>query len=164
MDFFGDLGAAWAWLAAGLTLAALELAVPGVYLIWLAVAAIATGALTFVLDWGTTYQVINFVFLALIAAYSAKRFLRDRPIESSNPMLNNRGGSMIGQSAVVVQAIEGGEGRVKLGDSEWIGRGEDCAVGTRVVITATKGPILTVEPVAVDVTPALEAGESGKPA
>ena len=146
MDFFGDLGAAWAWLAAGLALAALELAVPGVYLIWLAVAAIITGALTFVLDWGTVAQVINFAFLALIAVYSAKRFLRDRPIESENPLLNDRASSMIGSSVVVTKAIEGGEGRVKVGDSEWIARGDDCAVGTRLVIATVKGAILTVEP------------------
>lgn len=162
MDIFEGLDAAWVWLAIGLALAALELVVPGVYLIWLAVAAITTGALTFVFDWGMPFQVVNFVSLALIAAYSAKRFLRDKPIVSDDPLLNNRGGRMIGENVVVTQPIDGGEGRVKVGDSEWIARGPDNPVGTRMVITATKGPILTVEPLTVHEPPALGAETDGK--
>ncbi|MXP48201.1 NfeD family protein [Altererythrobacter luteolus] len=147
MDLFDNFDPVWIWLAAGLALAALEMVVPGVYLIWLAAAAIITGALAFVLDLGVLFQVINFVFLALIMVYSAKRWLRDRPIESSDPLLNNRGGRMVGETAVVVAPIDGGEGRVKFGDSEWIARGPDCGAGTRVRITAAKGPILAVEPI-----------------
>ena len=159
MDWFDNFDAVWVWLAAGLALAALEMAVPGVYLIWLAAAAIVTGALTFVLDLGVLFQVINFVFLALIMVYSAKRWLRDRPIESSDPLLNNRGGRMVGETAVVVTPIDGGEGRVKFGDSEWIARGPDCASGTRVRITAAKGPILAVEPITADANAGASAGK-----
>ena len=39
MDWLGDLDAHWVWLMLGLLLAALEMLVPGVYLIWLAAAA-----------------------------------------------------------------------------------------------------------------------------
>ena len=44
MDWLTDIDAGWAWIALGLTLAALEMIAPGVYLIWLALAALATGA------------------------------------------------------------------------------------------------------------------------
>lgn len=136
----------WIWLGIGLLLAALEIVVPGVYLIWLAVAAIATGAIAFVFDLGVPFQIINFVFLSLIAAFSAKRFLRDRPIVSSDPLLNKRGGRMIGETAVVTQAFDGGTGRVRHGDSEWLARGPDIAVGERVRITGSDGSLLLVEP------------------
>ena len=36
----------WLWFAAGLILAGLEMVVPGVYLMWLAMAALATGVIT----------------------------------------------------------------------------------------------------------------------
>ena len=36
----------WVWIALGLALAVLEILVPGVYLIWLAAAALITGAVT----------------------------------------------------------------------------------------------------------------------
>jgi len=146
MDWLDGLDAHWVWLTLGLVLAGLEMLVPGVYLIWLAVAAIVTGVLTLTLDLSLPIQVVDFVFLSLIIAFSAKRFLRDRPIESSDPLMNRRGARMVGETALVVQAIEHGSGRVKLGDSEWIARGPDIAAGERVRISGSEGAILLVEP------------------
>ncbi len=156
----GDLGSIdppWIWIALGLALAALELLVPGVYLIWLAAAAVITGVLTFVLDLGLAVQVVNFVFLALIIAFSARRFLRDQPIIGADPLLNKRGGRMVGETAVVVQAFEGGLGRIRHGDSEWLARGPDVAAGARVRIIGHEGSVLLVEPLT------LLAGEGTKP-
>ena len=149
MDWLGDLDAHWVWLMLGLLLAALEMLVPGVYLIWLAAAALITGTLTFAFDLSLPLQVVDFVFLSLIAAFSAKRFLGERPIESSDPLMNRRGARMVGETALVVTAIEHGSGRVKVGDSEWIARGADVPAGQRVRITGTDGSSLLVEPVAL---------------
>lgn len=149
MDDLGSLDPHWIWISIGLALAALEMVVPGVYLIWLALAALITGVLTFVLDLGLAVQVINFIFLSLIAAFSAKRWLRDRPLASADPLMNDRQGRMIGQTAVVTQALEGGSGRVRYGDGEWSARGPDLAVGVRVRITGTDGTRLIVEPAAL---------------
>jgi membrane protein implicated in regulation of membrane protease activity len=146
MDWLDGFDAHWAWLTLGVVLAGLELMVPGVYLIWLALAAIVTGVLTLTLDLSLPVQVIDFVFLALIIAFSAKRFLRDKPIESSDPLMNRRGARLVGETALVVQAIEHGSGRVKLGDSEWIARGPSVAAGERVRISGSEGAILLVEP------------------
>jgi membrane protein implicated in regulation of membrane protease activity len=147
MDDLGSLDPHWIWLSIGLALAALEMVVPGVYLIWLAVAALITGTLTFVLDLGLVVQVTNFIFLSLILAFSAKRWLRDRPIASVDPLMNDRQGRMIGQTAVVTQALEGGSGRVRYGDGEWSARGPDVSEGVRVRITGADGTKLIVEPV-----------------
>ena len=146
MDWLNDLDGHWVWLTLGLVLAGLEMLVPGVYLIWLAVAAIITGVLTGLFDLSLPMQVIDFVFLALILAFSAKRFLRDKPIESADPLMNRRGARLVGETAMVVQAIAHGSGRVKLGDSEWIARGPNVAAGERVRISGSEGAILLVEP------------------
>ena len=139
----------WAWLTGGLVLAGLEMLLPGVYLIWLAAAAIVVGVLTAALDLSQPMQVIDFVFLSLIFAFSARRFLRDKPIESADPLMNQRGARLVGETALVVQAIEHGGGRVKLGDSEWIAHGPDVAVGERVRVKGSEGAILLVEPLAL---------------
>ncbi|MCV0382864.1 MAG: NfeD family protein [Erythrobacter sp.] len=123
--------------------------VPGVYLIWLAVAALVTGAIVFVSAPSLLMQMVCFIFLALIAVFSAKRFLRDTPIVSSDPLLNNRLGRLIGQTARVTDAIESGSGRVRVGDGEWLARGPDLAVGERVRIVGSDGSYLVVEPVAL---------------
>lgn len=146
INYFEGVDAAWIWLAIGLALGALELLVPGVYLIWLALAAVLTGFLTYVMDFGVMTSVINFVVLSLIAVYSAKRFLRSRPIESADPLMNKRGGRLVGELVTVVGAIKGGEGRVKVGDSEWIARGPDAKAGTQMRVAATNGAILSVVP------------------
>ncbi len=147
MDSFGGFEAHWIWITLGLILGALEMIVPGVYLIWLALAAIATGLLTLGIGLGLPMQIIVFVSLSLIAAFSAKRFLRDSPIESSDPLLNQRGGRMIGQTAIVAQAFDNGSGRIKHGDSEWLARGPDLDLGTRVRIIGSEGAVLLVEPI-----------------
>ena len=150
----------WIWVALGLALAALELLAPGVYLIWLAVAALATGGLSFLFDFGWPLEIISFVSLSLIAAYSARRYLRVSPIISSDPLLNQRGGRMVGETALVVQPIESGSGRVRVGDSEWIARGPDTAAGERVRISGNDGAILLVEPIALIVDGAGDSAPS----
>jgi membrane protein implicated in regulation of membrane protease activity len=146
MDWLGGLEAHWVWLTLGLVLAGLEMLVPGVYLIWIAVAALITGVLTAVFDVSLPMQVIDFVFLSLIIAFSARRYLRDKPIESADPLMNRRGARLVGETATVVQAIEHGSGRVRLGDSEWIAHGPNVAVGERVRVSGSEGAILLVEP------------------
>ncbi|WP_095011415.1 NfeD family protein [Tsuneonella mangrovi] len=148
MDWLTDIDSYWAWLALGLLLAIFEMLVPGVYLIWLALAALVTGALTYVLDFGVPLQIVNFVFLSLIIVYSARRIVRDNPIESTDPFLNNRMGRLVGQTGTVSLAITSGTGRVRHGDSEWNARGPDLDAGTRIKITGYEGGTLIVEPLA----------------
>jgi membrane protein implicated in regulation of membrane protease activity len=139
----------WIWLVIGLALALLEMLVPGVYLIWLAMAALAIAVLAFVSAPPLALQVIAWVSLSLIFAFSARRWLRDRPIVSSDPLLNNRAGRLVGETALVTQPIASGTGRVKIGDSEWTARGEDAEAGARVRIIGARGTELLVEPVAL---------------
>lgn len=146
MDGPTGIEAYWAWAALGLALAGLEMLLPGVYLFWLALAALATAALTFVIDPGVPLQIVSFVFLALIFVFSARRILRDQPIESADPLLNNRMARLVGQTGTVAAAIEHGEGRVRHGDSEWPARGPELAAGARVRITGFDGGTLIVEP------------------
>ena len=149
MDGLDSFDPHWIWITLGLALAALELLVPGVYLIWLAAAAIVTGVLVYLLDLSLAAQVIDFVFLALIFAFSARRFLRDKPIVGADPLLNKRGGRLVGETAVVTQAFDGGSGRIRHGDSEWLARGPDVDAGARVRIIGHEGSILLVEPLAL---------------
>jgi len=146
MDWLEGVDPHWIWLTLGVLLAAAEMVVSGVYLIWLALAAIATGILVWLFGPNLPLNVIEFASLSLIAVFSARRFLRERPIEGADPLMNKRGARLTGETAVVTQAIEGGSGRVRHGDSEWIARGPDVAVGTRVRIIGSDGAILLVEP------------------
>lgn len=148
MDGPGGIDAHWLWATLGLVLLAAEMLLPGVFLLWFGLAALVTAVLTFATDPSLAVQIVNFSVLSLILAYSAKRWLADNPIESDDPLLNNRVGRLVGETAVVSLPINGGAGRVRLGDSEWQAEGPDMTMGERVRVTGSRGTVLLVEPAA----------------
>ena len=136
----------WVWLAIGLFLAAAEMAAPGVFLIWLAGAALITGGLTWVVPLGLPLQIVIFAVLAIVAVFLGKRYLKSNPIREADPKMNRRGARLVGEVATVSTAIQDGSGRIHLGDSEWLARGTDVPAGARVRITGSDGAVLLVEP------------------
>ena len=145
METLESLDPHWAWLALGLVLAAAEMAIPGLFLIWLAGAAILTGLLTWVAPIGVPLQVVVFAVLAIVGVFSGKRYLRSNPVVPADPLMNDRGGRLVGEVVVVTHAIVEGSGRVKQGDSEWLARGPDAEPGTRMRVAGHDGVVLVVE-------------------
>lgn len=141
-----DLEPHWIWLLGAIALGIAELIVPGVFLIWLAAAAAATGLLALAFGIDLPFQFATFALLAIAAVYSGRRWYVNNPMPSADPLLNDRAARLVGRTVVVTQAIENGEGRVKVGDSVWSCRGADCAEGSRVRITGADGSCLKVEP------------------
>jgi hypothetical protein len=144
-DWLSNMSPHWAWLTIGVLLCAAEIVAPGFFLVWLGVAAIATGVLAFLLPVGVPMQLGIFAVLAFIALYGARRWLKANPIESTDPLLNQRGGRLVGEVLTLVTAIENGRGRAKVGDGEWPVRGPDTAAGTRVRVISADGGVLVVE-------------------
>ena len=136
----------YAWLALGLVLAAAEMAIPGVFLIWMAGAALITGLVAWAMPIGIPLQIVLFALLAIVAVFSGRYYLRAHPVEAADPKMNQRGERVIGETVIVTQAIEGGSGRVHLGDSEWIAKGADAAPGTKMRVVGHDGVVLLVEP------------------
>jgi membrane protein implicated in regulation of membrane protease activity len=135
----------WIWLSAAALLGIAELLVPGVFLIWLAAAAALTGFAALLFGIPLAFQFALFALLALAATYLGRRWYSNNPVPSSDPLLNDRTSRLAGKIVTVVEAIEGGEGRVRVGDSVWAARGPDAPVGARVRITGAAGTCLTVE-------------------
>ena len=135
----------WWWLLAAALLGILEIFIPGVFLVWMAVAAAITGILVALLGFSLPFQLATFALLALAAVYSGRRVYDRNPVPSSDPLLNDRVARLIGQTVTVVTAIEGGEGRVRVGDGVWSARGPDAEVGARMVVTGAEGTCLRVD-------------------
>lgn len=147
MEELANLDSHWAWLAIGLFLAAAEMAVPGVFLIWLAGAAIITGILAWLIPLGLPLEIVIFGVLAIVAVFAGRRYLRDNPVTEADPKMNRRGARLVGEVATVSQPIEAGSGKVHYGDSEWLAKGADAPAGARVRITGSDGAVLLVEPI-----------------
>jgi inner membrane protein len=144
-----ELGS-WNWVALGLVLLALEIVVPGIFMLWFGLAAIVIGTITIMLGdvsfWPWEAQVIFFLGLAIVLAYYGKR-LSDRGNETDQPLLNQRGAQMLGRTALLTEAITEGFGRIQLDGVIWRVSGPDLPTGSRVKVTShTDGGTLAVEP------------------
>lgn len=136
---FAELGP-WNWMVVGFALLALEIVVPGFFLLWIGLAALATGALSLLLwkagFWVWEVQVLAFLALSLLAAYAGSKIMSGRAAHSDQPLLNRRGDQLIGRTATLSEPIVNGRGRVKIGDTMWRVSGPDLPVGTTVRVTA----------------------------
>jgi membrane protein implicated in regulation of membrane protease activity len=145
MDWLNSLDPHWGWLALGLLLAAAEIAVPGVFLIWLAGAALITGLVSWVVPLAMPVQVVLFAALAIMSVFAGRGWLRANPVVPADPLMNDRGARLVGETVVVTHAIVGGSGRVQQGDGEWLAKGPDAEPGTRMRVSGHDGVVLIVE-------------------
>lgn len=143
--FPGDL-APWAgWMVFAVLLAIGEIVLPGIFLIWIAIAAAITGGIAWAMPTlQLPVEILVFAGLCLIATWGGRRWYRDNPVSSDDPLLNDRGGRLLGRQVVVVEPIVGGEGRVRLDDGTWNAIGPDAETGERLLVTNVSGATLTV--------------------
>ncbi|SFU06523.1 hypothetical protein SAMN05518861_111106 [Mesorhizobium sp. YR577] len=133
----------------GFALLALEIVVPGVFLLWIGIAALIVGAISLLIwdagIWVWQAQVIVFLLLSLVSAYLGNRIMSGRNSQSDQPLLNRRSEQMIGRTATLTEPITEGRGRIQLGDTMWRVSGPDLPVGARVRVTAVEDSELVVE-------------------
>jgi membrane protein implicated in regulation of membrane protease activity len=149
-EFLSGLGA-WNWIVLGAVLLGLEVFAPGVYLLWIGIAALLTGALSFQIGdaawWGWPVQVIVFLVLSLASVIAGRYAFGSDKGESDQPLLNQRERQLIGQVSTLEEPIRDGHGRIRLGDTLWLATGPDLPAGTRVRVTGADGTTLKIEAV-----------------
>lgn len=136
----------WTWAVAAALLAALELVVPGTFMIWLALAAAGTAIISGVVGIAWPAQMLVFGALAGVAVVAGRNWMRRVPRMSEDPRLNRRAERLVGAVVTVSDAIDGGTGKVIVGDSPWLAAGPDTPAGARVRIVAVEGATLVVAP------------------
>lgn len=136
----------WTWWIVGAVLLVFELLAPGVFFLWLAIAAFAVGASAMFFDWSWQWEVASFAALSAISLVLSRILLAHRPIESDRPMLNRRDRALVGREFVLDEAIVNGRGRVRVGDSLWRVSGADCPAGSRIRVASVRDGVLEVEP------------------
>lgn len=135
----------WAWIIVAGVLGLAELHVPGSYLIWLALGAVATGLIDAAA--GLSLEVQIGVFTLASAVSCAGGYFIYRRIDAhqrADPLLNERNRLMVGQRGFVCEVIRNGEGKVRLGDGVWLAAGPDMAEGTPVIVNGMRGTKLHV--------------------
>lgn len=140
----------WYWWVVGGVLVLLEVAVPGFVLIWLGLAAFATGALLWLApELGWPWQLAAFSLLTLGFLGGWLGWKRRRTLATDEPFLNRRAQSYIGEVLVLVEPIRQGRGKARVGDTVWPVRGPDLPIDARVRVVGVRDGTLLVEPAAL---------------
>ncbi len=147
MDFLFEtlksLGVWTWWVVAGI-LFLLELLAPGIFFLWLGVAAVIVAVAVLFVDISWQIQIAAFAVLSVVTLIASKRFFSPNALESDQPNLNKRVMQYVGKVYVLDEAIVNGSGSLKIGDSIWRISGPDMAAGTRVEVTGAEGSTLVV--------------------
>jgi inner membrane protein len=136
----------WGWAVAAAVVALAELHAPGSYLIWIALGGAVTAV--WVASGGAAALEPQLLIFAIAAALSCVlgwfvyRALPGR--HGVDATLNRRAQQLVGARAVVCEPIVNGEGKVRVGDSQWLAEGPALQEGAAVVVTAVRGARLVV--------------------
>lgn len=146
MGPLSDLGP-WAWFVLGGVLLVAEILAPGTFLVWLGLAALITGALTYLVDVSWQAQVLAFAALAVVAVLVGRKVTPSPDKASDRPFLNRRAEGYVGRVFTLDEPIISGLGRVRIDDTVWRVTGPDTAAGHDVKVVAADGAVLKVEAV-----------------
>lgn len=134
-----------AWACLALALISAEVMAPGVFLLWLGIAAaVVFGVVLLVPGIPVLWQALGFIVLSFASIAVYRKHFRQDAERSDQPLLNRRAEHFIGKNYVLESAIVNGSGRLKIGDAFWTVAGEDLPVGTRVRVVQSDGMVLTV--------------------
>ncbi|MCB1545828.1 MAG: NfeD family protein [Rhodoblastus sp.] len=143
-----SLYAPFAWMVLGLALCGAEIFIPGAFLLWIGLAAVALGLVELLV--AVPFEWSLLIFAALAVAFSlVGRKVYGGLTTSTNTGLNSRAAALVGREFTLVEPIVSGEGKAKVLDTVWRVTGADAPAGARVRVTGvtSQGSVLTVEPV-----------------
>jgi inner membrane protein len=142
-QFFPFLGGWTWWVIAGLLLL-VELALPGVFFMWLALAAAVIGVIDLFADLSWQIEIAIFAVVSVLFVLFARP--RFNILQGGASNLNQRMYDYVGRAYVLEDAIVNGRGKVRIDDTLWVVMGADRGKGEWVKVTAVDGVRLKVDP------------------
>ncbi len=131
------------WVLAGIMLA-LEMLSASFFFLWLGAAAAIVGLIMFFADWSWQVQVSIFAVLAILLLVASRLWFKPGG-NASGRQLNKRAARLEGRIYSLEEAIENGSGKIKVGDTVWLVRGDDAPKGANVKVVGSEGTTLHVE-------------------
>jgi len=135
----------WAWFVAGGLLLVLEVLAPGVFMLWLGLAALLVGVISLFVDWPWQAQFVAFAAFAVAAIPLWRRLALKVEAATDQPFLNRRNEAFVGRIFTLEKPIVDGTGTLGIDDTVWRITGADVPAGSRVKVTRVDGTALRVE-------------------
>ena len=146
MEFLGDITALH-WFAIAALLLIFELTTGTLYLLFIAAAALLVSLMNFFgpdLAWET--DLVVFSVVSAITLLVGHFVIKPRLGEHTADGLNEPANALIGRRVRAIRDFETGEGRVKMGDTEWRAITDDSIeAGEELVVVAVEGSTLRVQ-------------------
>jgi len=140
----------WHWWIGAVGLAVLELVIPGVLFLWLAIAAAIVGFIKLAMpDLTWEMQWLAFAILSVISTLVGRVFYKRLSEDSlDHPRLNQRSAQYIGRHLTLMENVSNKTSRAVVDDSTWAIRCETpLLAGADVEVVDVDGIILIVVPV-----------------
>lgn len=135
----------WQWWVLGVILIVLEVFSPGAFFLWMAISAGIVGLVMLLMpELGWEIQILVFALFSVISIVAWRLYLLKHPTESDQPRLNRRGEQYIDRIFTLSEPVVNGQGKIKVDDSIWKIRGNDCPAGSRVKVVGVDGVVLLV--------------------
>jgi membrane protein implicated in regulation of membrane protease activity len=134
----------WHWWILAAALAAIETFMPGAVAIWFAASAVVVGGLLLVVPVPWQLQLVLFGVLGFVAVMVYRMWARRNPDVSADPALNRRASRYVGEILTLVEPLQHGYGKVRVGDTVWKVKGPDLPAGARVRVVDVEGAVLVV--------------------
>jgi len=136
----------WHWWVAAVVLLILEVFAPGAFFLWLAIAAGVLGLVVMAVPaMAWDMQLLVFAVLSVAAVVLGRVWLKRHPIGTDRPTLNRRGDQYVGRVFTLDEPVINGFGKIRVDDTTWKIRGDDCAAGSRVRVVGVDGTTLLVD-------------------
>ena len=135
----------WNWFIAGVVLLILEILAPGIFMLWLGLAAFLVGLISFAIAWSWQSQLVAFAVFSLAAIPLWRRLGSHAHAPNDQTFLNRRAAAFIGRTFTLEKPIVDGSGTVAIDDTVWRITGPDCPAGSRIRVAGTDGVTLKVE-------------------
>ena len=143
-ELFPLVGIWFWWIVAG-ALLLLELITPGVFAMWLALAAASVGITDYFVDLSWQLELLAFAGFSLVYVYLARPWYSKSTLQNSDqPNLNQRIYAFVGKSFVLTEPIVNGQGKLDIEGTRWDVLGPNLAKGATVRVTAVEGMKLRV--------------------
>ena len=134
------------WLILAILLLVFEIFLPSLLLIWFAIGAAVALGVALIPSAGLGIQLAVFGLASLVGLLIARPYIKARnDAGEEGRELNDFTANLVGASGILTQAIEGGKGRARIGDTTWTVTGPDLPVKTRIRVTSVDGIRLGVK-------------------
>ena len=134
----------WNWFILAALLLLVEVMVPGMFMLWLGLAAGLVGIISSVVVWSWQAQLIAFALFAIASVPAWRHFARKVEKPADSPFLNRRAEGYVGRVFTLDKPIVDGVGAVRIDDTIWRVSGPDCPAGSRVRVARADGANLSV--------------------